>query len=103
VFANACASAQPYIAFGKFGSFGWEFYRQGADVFIGTLGPVPAKYAIPFAEAVYDQLVSQKGQLMIGAALANARKEAANQHNLFWLLYCLYGDPDYSISISQLP
>jgi len=103
VFANACASAQPYIAFGKFGSFGWEFYRQGADVFIGTLGPVPTKYAIPFAEAVYEQLVNQKGQLTIGAALANARKEAADRHNLFWLLYCLYGDPDYSISISQQP
>lgn len=99
VFANACASAQPYIAFGKFGSFGWEFYKQGADVFIGTLGPIPTKYAIPFAEMVYDRLTNRTEQSTIGIALANARKEAADQRNLFWLLYCLYGDPDYSMSV----
>lgn len=98
VFANACASAQPFVAFGTFGSFGWEFYRQGVDVFIGTLGPVPTKYAVAFAEAVYEKLIAQHGT--VGEALLHARKEAAERNNLFWLLYCLFGDPEHSINIS---
>ena len=94
VFANACSSTAPVQAFREFSSFGWEFYRQGADVFIGTLGIVPTKYAISFAENVYEELLCKDTKLTIGQAVANAKKIAAGQHNFFWLLYCIYGNPD---------
>ena len=82
--------------FGDFSSFGWEFYRQGADVFIGTLGIVPAKYAVSFAKNVYKELLRKDVKLTtIGQAVAKAKEVAATEHNLFWLLYCIYGDPDF--------
>ncbi|MEM8718809.1 MAG: hypothetical protein AAGE84_05810 [Cyanobacteria bacterium P01_G01_bin.39] len=94
IFANACGSTVPVKAFNEFSSFGWEFYRQGADIFIGTLGIVPTKYAISFAENVYEELLSKDTQITVGQAIASAKKVAAEQHNFFWLLYCIYGDPD---------
>lgn len=100
VFANACASSAPVLTFGKFSNFGWEFYRQGADIFIGTLGAVPAKYAVSFAEAVYRELFQKDTQPTIGQAMAAAKETAAGEHNLFWLLYCIYGEPDLSIQVS---
>lgn len=100
VFANACASSAPVLTFGKFSNFGWEFYRQGADIFIGTLGTVPAKYAVSFAEAVYRELFKKDTQPTIGQAMAAAKETAAGDHNLFWLLYCIYGEPNLSIQVS---
>ncbi|VEP16863.1 Similar to Q3MB33_ANAVT Peptidase C14 (fragment) [Hyella patelloides LEGE 07179] len=96
VFANACNSTVPVQAalFDGFRSFGWEFYRQGADVFIGTLGIVPTKYAIDFAENVYVELLCKDTKMTVGQAIAHAKKIAAEQHNFFWLLYCIYGNPD---------
>jgi len=84
VFANACAS-------------GWKFYQRGADAFIGTLGAVPVKYAVNFAEIVYRELFNPDEKITIGQAVAKAKEVAANERNLFWLLYCIYGDPDFSI------
>ena len=95
VFANACSSNSPVKTFGDFSNFGWEFYRQGADVFIGTLGIVPAKYAVSFAKNVYKELLREDVKLTIGQAVAKAKEVAAKEHNLFWLLYCIYGDPDF--------
>jgi CHAT domain-containing protein len=96
VFANACSSTAPVQeSFSEFNGFGWEFYQEGADVFIGTLGLVPTQYAIIFAENVYDGLLQKNGKLTIGEAVANAKKMAATKQNFFWLLYCVYGDPDF--------
>ena len=95
MFANACSSNTPVQTFREFSSFGWEFYRQGADVFIGTLGTVPTKHAVSFAENVYKELLHENARLTIGQAVAKAKKVAAKEHNLFWLLYCIYGDPDF--------
>ncbi|TRT73881.1 MAG: CHAT domain-containing protein [Microcystis sp. M_OC_Ca_00000000_S217Cul] len=97
VFANACASTVPVLTFGKFSSFGWKFYQRGADAFIGTLGAVPVKYAFNFAEIVYRELFNPDEKITIGQAVAKAKEVAANERNLFWLLYCIYGDPDFSI------
>ena len=101
VFVNACASTVPLLTFGKFSSFGWEFYRRGAQTFVGTLGAVPVKYAVTFAENVYLELLSRKKRVTIGQAVAAARRAAASQRNFFWLLYCIYGDPDLSIGIPK--
>lgn len=97
VFANACASTVPVLTFGKFSSFGWKFYQRGAGAFIGTLGAVPVKYAVNFAESVYRELFNPDQIITIGQAVARAKEVAANERNLFWLLYCIYGDPDFSI------
>jgi hypothetical protein len=97
VFANACASALPVLLFGRYTSFGWEFYRRGAGAFVGTLGAVPATLAVGFAESVYEEFC--RGQT-IGVALAAARRSAAEQRNLFWLFYCIYGNPDLSLNLA---
>ena len=95
VFANSTHSITPIRTFNNFSNFGWEFYRQGADVFIGTLGIVPVKYAVSFAENFYKQLLSKGDKLTIGQAVAKAKEVAAKENNnLFWLLYCIYGDAD---------
>lgn len=94
VFANTCYSNSPVQTCGEFSNFGWEFYRRGANTFLGTLGIVPAKYAVSFAEVFYKQLFRKDIKLSIGQAVVEAKKVAANEHNLFWLLYCIYGDPD---------
>jgi hypothetical protein len=102
VFVNACASTAPVLTFGRFSSFGWEFYRQGASIFIGTLGSVPTKYAVDFAEVIYRELFRRDAKQTIGQAVALAKQAAANEHNIFWLFYCLYGDPDITIEVSNL-
>lgn len=96
VFANACASNAPVQAFSEFTSFGLEFYLQGADIFIGTLGIIPTEYAITFAEDVYRELLLQEnGRITVGQAIANAKQRARDsRNNFFWLLYCMYGNPD---------
>src|SRR5262249_32300208 len=99
VFANACTSNRPVLTFGKFNTFGWEFYKCGAGAFIGTLGPVPTVLAIRFAEAFYRELLEQDGRRTLGQAMGAAKEAAAPGRTLFWLLYCLYGDPDYTVAI----
>ena len=101
VFANACTSDRPVLTFGKFNTFGWEFYKRGAGAFIGTLGPVPTVQAIRFAEGFYRELLAASPTRTIGEALTAAKSAAAREQNLFWLLYCLYGDPDYFVASSQ--
>lgn len=103
VFANACSSAGVAVLFGSFNSFGWEFYLRGASVFVGTLGAVPTNYAIEYAENVYAPLFDSTGPITIGQAIAKAREKAEKKHNIFWLLYCIYGDPDYSVQFQNAP
>jgi|GEM_PF-6845414 len=98
VFANSCGSDRGLVMFGNFTSFGWEFYRHGADVFIGTLGAVPTVHAIYFAEQLYGHLLGSANGRTIGAVVKEARDLAGEQRNLFSLLYCLYGDPDTLVS-----
>lgn len=95
VFSNSCSSNRALVTFGHFNSFGWTFYIHGIPVFIGTLGIVPAKYAIEFAEIVYRQLFGYSTS--IGQALLRAKREAGQHHNLYWLLYSLIGNPDLRI------
>jgi hypothetical protein len=97
VFANACSSAAPTLSLGQFRSFGWEFYLRHA-VFVGTLGSVPVGYANDFAQVVYRELLRQDQPSSIGQAIAVARQEAVKQRNIFWLFYCIYGDPDFTVA-----
>jgi CHAT domain len=101
VFANTCTSALPVLTFGRFSSFAWEFYRRGAGVFVGTLGAVPTAHAISFARLVYGELFNGTRKTTVGQALSLAKKAVAKERNLFWMLYCIYGDPDYALKISR--
>jgi hypothetical protein len=94
VFANSCGSDRALVMFGSFTSFGWEFYRHGADVFIGTLGSVPTAHALYFAEQLYMRLLGNVNGATVGTIVNEARHMAGTKRNLFSLLYCLYGDPD---------
>lgn len=89
IFANACTSSGMGSVLGDLRNFGWEFYKKGSDAYIGTLGLVPTKYAIEFAELFYQKLLAGE---TVGAALHHA-KLSARRENPFWLLYCLYGNP----------
>ena len=100
VFANTCTSALPVLTFGRFSSFAWEFYRRGAGAFVGTLGAVPTSHAVCFAESIYREIFGKGSQKTIGQAVALAKNAASSERNLFWLLYCIYGDPDYKLKIS---
>jgi len=101
VFANTCTSALPVLTFGRFSSFAWEFYRRGAGVFVGTLGAVPTTHAISFARSVYQELFNGTKKTTVGQALSLAKKAVAKERNLFWMLYCIYGDPDYILKVSR--
>lgn len=98
VFVNSCSSSVTSITFSKFNSFGWEFYLKGASVFIGTLGQIPVKYAIQFAKSVFRHLYDNPECKNIGEAVKNARNEAKQNRNIFWLLYSLYGNPETKFS-----
>jgi hypothetical protein len=98
VFANACNSTVALLTPGQYTSFGWEFYKTGAAVFIGTLGAIPVSYAIDFAKTVYEELFIKNSTISQAVAIAKAR--AKQSGNLCWLLFVIYGDPDFTI---QLP
>jgi len=89
IFTNACTSAGTGSMIGELRNFGWEFYKRGAGAYIGTLGLIPTRPAISFAEMFYRELFSGKN---VGYALRNA-KINADRNNPFWLLYCLFGNP----------
>ncbi|MEM7133666.1 MAG: CHAT domain-containing protein [Chloroflexota bacterium] len=89
IFANACTSGRSGPLLGVLRNFGWEFYKKGADAYIGTLGLVPTKYAIEFAEQFYKKFLEGS---TVGEAMSFA-KSNAHRENPFWLLYCLYGNP----------
>jgi hypothetical protein len=99
VFINACSSDAPEQSINGFSSFGWEFYKKGASLFIGTIGVVPTKYAIDFAEQVYSELFSENNELNVLQAFLKAKQSASEKRNLFWLLYCIYGNPNFWLEI----
>ncbi len=103
VFANACNSTRNIRLFDESISFGQAFCQKGANVFIGTLGPIPTAYAIEFARDVYSEIFPNNKEdeqhYNVGYALAFAKQKALDKHNLFWLLYCMYGDGKYSVNL----
>ncbi|MGD2088746.1 MAG: CHAT domain-containing protein [Candidatus Aminicenantes bacterium] len=91
IFSNACHSSSPSVIFGDFVNFGWEFYRKGAAVFIGTTGTIPTEYAIEFSENFYNRLF--KSNAGVAIAFREAKREMHKKNNFFHLLYCLYANP----------
>jgi hypothetical protein len=90
VFANACASDRSELLLSELQNFGWKFYSHGARPFIGTLGPIPARQAIRFAELFYHWFIG-KG-FPVGRAMQQAREAAMSEvRNPFWLFYAVYG------------
>jgi hypothetical protein len=90
IFANVCASAVSSFFLGQLHNFAWPCYKKGAVAYIGTLGLVPTKYAVAFAERFYESLL--KDHTTIGESLHYA-KSKTKRENPFWLFYTLYGDP----------
>ena len=63
----------------------------------------PSSYAIGFAENVYGELLCKNTKITVGEAIARAKRIAAEQHNFFWLLYCIYGNPDVYFELINQP
>lgn len=89
VFANTCTSAGVTSFLGELRNFGWEFYKKGVSVYIGTIGLMPTEHAVAFAEHFYERFLDG---YTVGESLRYA-KSRAQQENPFWLLYILYGNP----------
>lgn len=89
VFANACSSAGSSVSFNDFQNFGWAFYEAGAEVFIGTLIPVPVRRALDFAKRFYS--IWKPNEVSCAEALHIVKQEMSQANNLYWLFYCQYG------------
>ncbi|WUK85504.1 CHAT domain-containing protein [Streptomyces sp. NBC_00366] len=93
IFFNACRSAGEIPWFGE--SLGWapQFLSAGAGAFVGTLWPVRSRSALQFAEAFYDQLITERQPL--GQASLAARRTIRELHggDPTWLAYAVYGSP----------
>jgi hypothetical protein len=89
VFVNACASDVPSLKLGSFINLGHEFFECGADVFIGTIAPVPIRRAVTLAAIFYEHLADGES---VGTALHKAKSTMKKEENPFWLFYCLYGN-----------
>ena len=89
VFVNACTSDVPSLQLGSFINLGQEFFESGADVFIGTLAPVPILRAVRLAAMFYERLLQGES---VGIALHNTKTAMKEEGNPFWLFYCLYGN-----------
>src|SRR5262249_35158680 len=89
VFANACESDAPDLSLGQGRSFGWAFFTKGAVCFLGTLGKIPEKEALDFAERFYRALAGDAdGNVEQAFQVARDAKEHPPV-----LVYCLYGNP----------
>jgi len=89
VVVNACSSDVPSLQLGSFTNLGQEFFESGADVFIGTIAPVPIQRAVRLASTFYEHLLLGES---VGIALHNAKATMKLEGNPFWLFYCLYGN-----------
>jgi hypothetical protein len=90
VFANACATDVATLDYGAmYLQFGQEFFKSGAGAFIGTFAPVPIEGAVRLADKFYEHLLAGE---TVGRALHSAKTFMRDQHNLFYLFYCLYGN-----------
>ncbi|WP_245250499.1 leucine-rich repeat protein [Youngiibacter multivorans] len=92
IFANACYSNTTVSVFKNLTSFGWEFYKDGAETYIGTLAQIPEVYAVEFAESLYQSLFSGE-ELTVGQVIHMVKNKMSSNKNIFWLLYSMYGDP----------
>jgi len=92
IFANACYSNTTVSVFKDLTSFGWEFYKDGAETYIGTLAQIPEVYAVEFAESLYQTLFSDE-DLTVGQVMHQVKNKMSANKNIFWLLYSMYGDP----------
>ncbi|WP_194238801.1 CHAT domain-containing protein [Streptomyces spongiae] len=76
-------------------TLGWapQFLNAGAGAFVGTLWPVRSRSALQFAEAFYDQLITNRQPL--GQASLAARQTIRDLHggDPTWLAYAVYGSP----------
>ncbi len=97
IFANACYSNSAVSQFRILTSFGWEFYKDGAGIYIGTLARVPEVYAMEFAREFYRRMFSA-GDRTVGQVLYELKKELAGRRNLHWLMYSMYGDPNQTFA-----
>lgn len=101
VFLNTGLSAIPVLDnVGNLTSLAWEFYLKGADVVVGTLAQIPDNYMIGFAEYIYNKIFDRPNKT-IGEAITLAKREALSKNNIFWLLYCFYGNPDFTFYIPR--
>ena len=92
IFANACYSNTTVSVFKDLTNFGWEFYKDGAETYIGTLAQIPEVYAVEFAESLYQALFSGEN-LTVGQVMHLVKNKMSANKNIFWLLYSMYGDP----------
>ena len=92
VFLNACRSAGEADWFSQMDGWARGFVRAGAGAFIGTLWAVRSSSARSFAEAFYQQFITE-GQ-PLGAASLYARNAIADDDgDPTWLAYTVYGNP----------
>jgi hypothetical protein len=100
IFANACYSNSVIDIYKSMTSFGWKFYENGADIYLGTLAEVADTEALKFAEAVYQELISNNST--IGQAVYSVKnKEAATRKNINWLMYSVYGNPNTRLTFKK--
>ncbi|MEM7758684.1 MAG: CHAT domain-containing protein [Cyanobacteria bacterium P01_A01_bin.40] len=95
VFANACSSVIPILTVNDFRNFGWEFYRNGAKVYIGTLGEIPEKYMCEFTSIFYKALINGE-PATISSAYTTAKSHLIKKHP-FALFYRIYGNPNFQV------
>jgi hypothetical protein len=99
IFANACMTETYYQdCWSESVNFGFTFLNKGVQAFIGTMGILPVKPALEFAETFYKNLRT----LSVGEALWETKKIFSTKNNPFWLFYCLYGDATLYLREQQL-
>lgn len=92
IFANACYSNSAVSVFKILTSFGWEFYKDGAGIYIGTLAKIPEFYAGEFAHQFYQAMFAGNGST-VGQVLREVKLRMSSEQNIHWLMYSMYGDP----------
>lgn len=102
IFVNACYSNSAVSVFKILTSFGWEFYKDGADIYIGTLAQIPEDYVGDFAGSFYQTLFSGR-DLTVGQVMWEVKRKLSANQNIFWLLYSMYGDPLIKLKTTGTP
>jgi hypothetical protein len=90
VVVSACSSAASGFTPAGVRSFGWNFIRAGASVYLGTLAPVTPTVAMAFARAFFDARLRERCE--IPEAIRRARRETARGQDPTWMFYVVYGD-----------
>lgn len=119
VFANACRSGKANLLLAELMDFANEFYKAGAQAYIGTIGNVPAIFAPYFSQSFYSYLKRVPAfkalhktktkyyrlyrYKLIEAGILEKSEDDGNDTgeldikdyipNPFWLYYSYYGNP----------